>query len=86
MTEENAVNNHTNEPQLTRESVKAGVGKIMNIPADQVEENESLVDQGLDSLRLVTLIEEWRTDGADIDFHAFLEADTLNEWYELLHI
>ncbi|MEU6488040.1 phosphopantetheine-binding protein [Streptomyces sp. NPDC046887] len=66
------------------ERLARDVAEVLYVDADEVETEESLLDQGLDSIRLMTLVENWRADGAEIGFADLAERPTLREWAELL--
>ncbi|MFD7784139.1 phosphopantetheine-binding protein [Streptomyces nojiriensis] len=63
------------------------VGDVADVlytePAD-VSLEEDLLDQGLDSIRLMSLVEKWRAEGARISFVDLAERPTLRQWAELL--
>ncbi|GAA2257184.1 hypothetical protein GCM10010232_53830 [Streptomyces amakusaensis] len=61
------------------------VAEMLYVETEDVDVAESLLDQGLDSIRLMTLVENWRTDGARISFVELAERPTLKEWAELLN-
>ncbi|MCM2392753.1 phosphopantetheine-binding protein [Streptomyces albipurpureus] len=69
---------------FTPERLKRDVAEMLYVEPDDVLATESLLDQGLDSIRLMTLVENWRADGARISFVELAERPTLNEWAELL--
>ncbi|RJL31016.1 isochorismatase [Bailinhaonella thermotolerans] len=48
------------------------------------EPDENLVDWGLDSIRLMTLVERWREEGVEVAFEDLAENPTLTGWAELL--
>ncbi|GGZ61343.1 hypothetical protein GCM10010387_63610 [Streptomyces inusitatus] len=61
------------------------VAEMLYVETEDVDVAENLLDQGLDSIRLMTLVENWRTDGARISFVELAERPTLKEWAELLN-
>ncbi|MGW6458078.1 phosphopantetheine-binding protein [Streptomyces sp. NPDC055078] len=65
--------------RLTRD-----VAEMLYVETGEVSVEDSLLDQGLDSIRLMTLVENWRADGARISFVDLAERPTLKEWAELL--
>ncbi|MFI1018907.1 phosphopantetheine-binding protein [Streptomyces sp. NPDC020965] len=69
---------------FTLDRLTRDVAEILYIDAEDVSPEESLIEQGLDSIRLMTLVENWRADGARISFVDLAERPTLNEWAELL--
>ncbi|MFD5621548.1 phosphopantetheine-binding protein [Streptomyces yangpuensis] len=68
-----------------------GLGRLLQDVADvlcaepeEIDPDENLLDQGLDSIRLMSLVSRWRTEGAQIAFVDLAERPTLREWTELL--
>jgi aryl carrier-like protein len=60
-----------------RAQISAALGET---PAD----DESLIDAGLDSIRLMSLVEEWRKAGHEVSFVDLAERPTLLGWAGLL--
>ncbi|MFJ4868416.1 phosphopantetheine-binding protein [Streptomyces sp. NPDC088757] len=60
------------------------VADVLYVEAEEVDPDESLLDQGLDSIRLMSLVETWRADGAEVGFVELAERPTLREWAALL--
>ncbi|MEU3603542.1 phosphopantetheine-binding protein [Streptomyces sp. NPDC006798] len=50
----------------------------------EIDPDENLLDQGLDSIRLMSLVSRWRAEGAEIAFVDLAERPTLREWSVLL--
>ncbi|MFJ6632535.1 phosphopantetheine-binding protein [Streptomyces sp. NPDC091376] len=69
---------------FTLERLVQDVADVLYVDADEVSPEESLLDQGLDSIRLMTLVERWRSDGAEISFVDLAERPTLRQWAGLL--
>ncbi|MFC9342237.1 phosphopantetheine-binding protein [Streptomyces sp. NPDC057020] len=69
---------------FTRERLTRDVADVLYVDPSEVEPAESLIEQGLDSIRLMTLVEGWRAEGAEIGFVALAERPTLDAWFELL--
>lgn len=65
--------------------LRGHVAALLELPAAQVSETEDLMDQGLDSVRLMTLVERLRADGADVDFVDLTEHFTLVEWANVVN-
>jgi bifunctional isochorismate lyase/aryl carrier protein len=70
--------------RLTRQQVRADVAELLLQPASAIGEEENLLDRGLDSLRIMSLVERWRRTDAEISFVQLAERPTLSAWYALL--
>ncbi|WP_420749239.1 phosphopantetheine-binding protein [Rhodococcus sp. O3] len=69
---------------LDRGTILADTARILEVEPDELDPTASLVDQGLDSVRLMALVEHWRGAGADVDFVSLASAPDLDEWCTLL--
>lgn len=67
--------------KLTREEVRQAVAALLHVPPSELKDKDNLFDWGLDSIRLLTLLEDWRTRGANISFAQLAETPTLESWY-----
>lgn len=62
----------------------ARVATLMNTGVDDLDPEEELMDQGLDSVRLVEIVSFLRDAGYQVDFADLAEESSLNAWRELL--
>lgn len=69
---------------VTAERVRAQVAEILGEPVQDIDPDEDLLDRGLDSVRLMSLMEAWRASGAETDFADLAEKPTVNAWASLL--
>ncbi|MCR6653912.1 MAG: isochorismatase family protein [Cellvibrionaceae bacterium] len=69
---------------LTLESMTRDLAKILMVPASDIHASDNLLDLGLDSIRLMTLVEQWRAQGATVDFVELAEAATLGDWWAII--
>ncbi|WP_199565567.1 phosphopantetheine-binding protein [Spongiactinospora rosea] len=69
---------------LSPERVREDVAEVLSAPAADIPEDEDLLDHGLDSIRVMTLVERWREAGVDTTFEELAERPTLSEWYRLI--
>ncbi|SDI08000.1 bifunctional isochorismate lyase / aryl carrier protein [Sinosporangium album] len=72
-------------PQLTFDTVRGDVADVLGEDASAIADDENLLELGLDSIRVMTLVERWRTAGAETNFLELAERPTLAEWWELLN-
>ncbi|MGI5448023.1 phosphopantetheine-binding protein [Streptomyces sp. CA-243310] len=73
----------TTEP-LGLDRLIQDVAEVLYVEPADISPDEDLIDQGLDSIRLMTLVERWRAEGARISFVDLAERPTLREWAALL--
>lgn len=69
---------------LTYREIRADIADVIGVAEDALCSNTSLVEQGLDSIRLMALVERWRARGARVGFAALAERPTLEHWRALL--
>ncbi|MBP0607018.1 MULTISPECIES: isochorismatase family protein [Burkholderia] len=68
----------------TLAEIAAQVAHILRVPAADLRADDNLLDSGLDSVRLMMLVETWRSAGHDVTFVQLAEAPTLGAWARLL--
>ncbi len=69
---------------LTREAVRAAVAELLQEPPEALGDHDNLLERGLDSIRLMTLVERWRSEGVETTFVELAERPTLADWFSLL--
>ncbi|MEV2216026.1 phosphopantetheine-binding protein [Streptomyces sp. NPDC050997] len=70
---------------LTLERIRADVADSLGEDPADIPVDENLVDHGLDSVRLMTLLERWRRDhGVQADFADLAERPAIEAWAALL--
>lgn len=70
--------------QLTPAAIRADVAEMLHRHPEESFDAENLFESGLDSLRLLTLVERWRDAGLEISFVELAERPTLAGWLTLL--
>lgn len=68
----------------TPAALRAEVAALLAVPAADLPEDDNLLYNGLDSIRLMSLVERWRRAGATISFVELAEQPTLAQWWKLL--
>ncbi|GGX88716.1 phosphopantetheine-binding protein [Streptomyces hiroshimensis] len=67
---------------LSLDSVRLDVAAVLGEEAADVPVDENLQDLGLDSIRVMTLVERWRARGHAVEFAELIEATpTVRGWY-----
>lgn len=56
----------------------------LQVPPSDLRDEDNLLDWGLDSIRIMSLLEDWRRAGRDLSFTALAEQPTLAAWWALL--
>jgi uncharacterized protein YbjT (DUF2867 family)/aryl carrier-like protein len=69
---------------LSRDQLRSDVATVLGVAESALVEDLPLVDQGLDSIRLMSLVECWRTRGVPASFLALATHPTLAGWAQLL--
>jgi bifunctional isochorismate lyase/aryl carrier protein len=70
---------------LGLEQLRADVAELLQEPAAALRDDDNLLERGLDSIRLMTLVERWRSQGVELSFVELAERPTLTGWHALLH-
>ncbi|MGP3689703.1 phosphopantetheine-binding protein [Streptomyces sp. IBSNAI002] len=73
-------------PPFTLDRLVRDVADVLYTEPSDVSLEEDLLDQGLDSIRLMSLVEKWRAEGARITFVDLAERPTLRQWADLLTV
>lgn len=68
---------------FTRETMREDIARILHESPDEIGDDDSLIDLGLDSIRAMTLVTRWRDRGIAIDFAQLAEQPTLAHWWDL---
>ncbi|MBJ3815398.1 isochorismatase [Shimwellia pseudoproteus] len=67
----------------TQEALRAMILPLLD-EDEQPENDENLIDYGLDSVRMMSLAAKWRKAHGDIDFVMLAKTPTLDAWWALL--
>lgn len=69
---------------FTFETIRKQVAEMLDIRPEELSDTDDLISMGLDSIRLMSLVELWRQDGLEINFTELAEKRTLSEWWSLI--
>jgi bifunctional isochorismate lyase / aryl carrier protein len=68
----------------TKDDIRETVATLLNLSPTDLNDDDNLFDWGLDSIRLLTLLEVWRKDDPTLTFVQLAETPTLNHWHTRL--
>jgi aryl carrier-like protein len=69
---------------LTLDQLRADVAELLYEDPGDVDDTADLLSAGLDSIRILTLVERWREAGVQVSFVELAESPTLAAWWKLL--
>ncbi|MEH0423038.1 phosphopantetheine-binding protein [Streptomyces sp. B21-083] len=69
---------------LTLEGFRADLAEYLYLRPDEVDLADNPLYAGLDSLRIVTLMERWRATGVEATFVELAERTSFGQWWQLL--
>ncbi|GAB2715913.1 phosphopantetheine-binding protein [Halomonas garicola] len=76
------VNLHHNA--LTLERMRADIAALVDEAPEELEDDDNLLDWGLDSMRIFNLTVEWSQYGVELGFADLAEAPTLADWWQIV--
>ncbi len=69
---------------LTLERLRTDVAAVLFESPDEIGDEDNLVDHGLDSIRIMALVQRWNDAGAQIDFASLAERPELAHWWSVI--
>lgn len=69
---------------LTLQSIREQVAEILGEVESDIDDDENLIDRGLDSIRIMSLAEKWRSIKDDVNFVKLAKEPTVSAWWKLL--
>ncbi|MEV5205261.1 phosphopantetheine-binding protein [Streptomyces sp. NPDC053720] len=69
---------------LTAQQFRADLAELLYQEPEEVDLDDSPAGAGLDSLRLITLVERWQAYGIDVSFIDLAEQPSFHHWWRLL--
>lgn len=70
-------------PKTTQE-LRALIAGWLGVPVNELEDDDNLIECGLDSIRIISLLEQFKASGKTISFIELAENPTLAGWETLL--
>ena len=74
----------TSSSPFTLTRVRADIARVLQTDVDDIADTDNLIDHGLDSIRLMSLVQGWQADGAPVAFDQLAEYPEVNHWLRLL--
>jgi len=68
---------------ITLASMRADIARMLHEDPQEIGDDDSLIDLGLDSIRAMALVTRWREQGAPLAFSELAEQPTLGQWWKL---
>jgi len=69
---------------MDEQTLRSQLADLLEIPADELADDDNLLDHGLDSIRIMSLVDVWRSAGVEVSFVDLAEEPTLAHWRTLL--
>ncbi|WP_445619655.1 isochorismatase family protein [Kushneria sp. Sum13] len=73
------------EVAMTQAALTERVATLAGVSAEEIPADDNLLFYGLDSMRMMTLVETLRREGFDVSFMDLVEAPTIVDWVALLN-
>ncbi|GKU83912.1 phosphopantetheine-binding protein [Niallia sp. NCCP-28] len=71
---------------MTKEQLRELLSSYVEDEMDTIADDENLIYAGLDSMMVMSIVEELRTRGILVNFLEFLEQPSIEAWLEKIHI
>jgi len=68
-------------PVLTLDQMRRDIAEVLGESIESIVAGEDLVDLGLDSIRVMSLVERWSVAGTRITFEDLAEPAELQQWW-----
>ncbi|WP_026425975.1 phosphopantetheine-binding protein [Actinokineospora inagensis] len=65
---------------MTPDDIRAQIAALLEVPQADLSIEDNLLDHGLDSIRVMSLLETWRAAGFDLTFADLAETPTIAAW------
>lgn len=69
---------------MTFEHLHLQIAELTGISQGELDPNGDLIDFGLDSIQILTLLEEWQELGIKVELADLFKELTLNGWWQVL--
>lgn len=68
---------------MTKEELKNDICRMLQVDVGEVADTDNLIDHGLDSIRLMALIQAWTSRGSAVRFEDLAAYPEINHWWTL---
>ena len=69
---------------LTLERMRADIARLVDEAPEELENDDNLLDWGLDSMRIFNISVEWNKTGLELRFADLAETPTLADWWQIV--
>lgn len=81
--------NHMTDTQktanaLTLDRMRADIAEMLHEDPAEIQDDDNLIDLGLDSIRAMALVTRWRAAGVQVDFMDLAERPELGHWWQVV--
>lgn len=75
---------HMDTPLIGYQQFLVSLAEAIRVSPAELDENDNPFDAGLDSLRLMILVENWRAIGVNVTFVELAERPDIKAWWRLI--
>ncbi|ABS22057.1 isochorismatase family protein [Bacillus cytotoxicus] len=72
------------ESAITLQMIREQVAQLLRESPADIANDENLLNRGLDSVRLMSLVEKWRQIGVEVTFADLAEHPTISDWFRMI--
>lgn len=76
--------NEAGGPPASLDALREALARAVDLPLEEVGVDDNPLHLGLDSIRLMALLERWTRDGTTLGFVDLAERATIAEWWDLI--
>jgi yersiniabactin nonribosomal peptide synthetase len=60
------------------------VGQMLKMDASEIKDHDNLIELGINSLKIMRLVNEWRKKGAKVTFAQLISTPTFQQWWQYI--
>ncbi|SFA90679.1 Aryl carrier domain-containing protein [Poseidonocella pacifica] len=69
---------------LTQDEMRADIADALGVTPEAIADDASLIDLGVDSMRMMDLMSAWEARQPGLDYMDFMESETLAAWWGIV--